>query len=489
MRGPALGAVMCAIAAVALLVGGFTPWFSAGDGEDPYARRRRALDEVRAYDRPGADEDDVRANYGLVSGEVCIDLQCKSSKYTGARGLADDAFAWLGRATMGAVVAGVVLLLAVALAARTHRRAILRGWAAVVAAAAAGLGAAFAASWTFETPAGYVERGMGLAVVIAGAAFAGAGAALPWSQGQVSAARRFALAAAIAVLAPLAWITLVQHAWWRSGGSLNLMHVSPLGVQVCDGAECKISTALGVTTSLRSLATLTSLAAAALIVPAFGAAARIVRGVRPGAWAWTAVVVAMIALGAGLATWAVYPSSDVMRVGWGLPVFALAMAGTAGASLLGALTMRVRDAEVGYAPAELPVPEGGVAPGMRPVLAALGGGPARTPDAPSPYAPSRYAPPQIAATVPAPTADPGSAPVAVPVRDPDSAPVAVRDPGSPPVPVPVRDPGSAAAAFGAMAKTAAAAPRPSPTCPNCRIPTLWHGKRGAWWCSTCKHTF
>ena len=85
MRGPALGAVMCAIAAVALLVGGFTPWFSAGDGEDPYARRRRALDEVRAYDRPGADEDDVRANYGLVSGEVCIDLQCKSSKYTGAR--------------------------------------------------------------------------------------------------------------------------------------------------------------------------------------------------------------------------------------------------------------------------------------------------------------------------------------------------------------------------------------------------------------------
>ncbi|HUQ02812.1 MAG TPA: hypothetical protein VM261_09975 [Kofleriaceae bacterium] len=412
MRAPVTGAVLCAIAAVALLVAGFTPWFSTGKEIDyrmAYERQQADLDSFEE-DRARADEADVRANFGLVTGEVCIDLQCKSAKYTGSPGLADDAFAWLGRGALGAAMASVALLIAVALAARTHRRAHLRGWAATVAAVAAGLGAAFAASWAFNENVGYVSRGMGLTAAMAGAAFAGLGVGWPAARGNVGVAKRFGIAAVIAVLAVLAWVTMVEHAWWRSGRALGEIQVSPLGVEVCEAGTCKLATTLGVTGSLRALAALTALASAVLLVPAFATAGRVARGVRPGAWGWAAMIVGVCALGAGAATFVAYPSSDIMHVAWGLPLFAVATAGATAASLAGLVLVKDADADAfasphayRHEPAFATSPNGAIAlaPGERPQLAALAplapsganGGPAPAGSNGSPAtAASRYAP-------------------------------------------------------------------------------------------------
>jgi hypothetical protein len=249
--------------------------------------------------------------------------------------------------------------------------------------------------------------------------------------------------------------------------------VSPLGVEICDNGECRLAGALGATSRLRVLACLTSLFAAALIAPAFGTAARVARGIAPGAWAWAAAVLAGCALGAGVATWASYPPSDIMTVGWGLPVFAIAMAGTGAAAVTSVMLFGARDDETeggGVRPAAAMT--GGIAPGARPVLVALG--PAVTTPAaastdkasPSPYAPKPAPAPQPAAeTTPSPYA-PKPAPAPQP---------AATEPAQPP-----RSAGPTAAAL--LAK------KTSPTCPTCRVATLWHGKRGAWWCSTCKQT-
>jgi hypothetical protein len=448
-----LGALFCGMAAVALLVAGFMPWFATHTGEhddDDYSYRR--VDE----DADGNPilQQNMRANFGLVSGELCVRRECKSAKYTGAPGLADDAFAWLGRATLGAALSGVALLIATALAARSQRRPILRGWTVTVVGAAAGLGAAFAAIQSLDNITGNLERGMGLGAVVIGAALAGLGAAMPWGPtGARRPAERYGLAAGIAVLASLAWLTLILHAWWKSGRTLDVLAVSPLGVEICEDGECRLSSSLSPTSTVRLLACLTSLCAAAVMAPAFGTASRLARGVAPGAWGWSAAVLAWLALGLGVATWAAFPANDSMVVGWGLPIFAVAMAGTGAASVVGVMLMRTRDDDSPVAEPAAPLPPGAVAPGAKPVLAALGAPVAMTSRAPNEPAFVREMPP---AAAPAPAAPLPQAKALAPPTGPTAA--------------------------------ALLAKKTSPMCPTCRVATLWHGKRGAWWCSTCKQT-
>lgn len=454
-----LGALFCGMAAVALLVAGFMPWFATQHDDDDSRGNDRSFEAYLEAKQLADDDSDgptwageVRGNFGLVSGETCVRLTCTAARYTGARGLADDAFAWLGRATLGAALAGVALLITTALAARSQRRPILRGWAVTVVATAAGLGAAFAAAQTLDEIPGYLQRGMGLGAVITGAALAGLGAAWPWGpRGDGSGVKRVGLALAVAVLALLAWFTLAQHAWWRSGRTLDILRVSPLGVEVCDGGDCRLSTALGARSALRVLAAATSLCVAAMIAPAFGAASRIARGIAPGPWAWATAVLAGLGLAAGLATWASYPSNDVMAVSWGLPVFALAMAGSGAAAVAAAIFVRSRDLE-GSRVHDRVATDGAVAPGARPVLAALGAAGSAAPAAAEPDT-SRYAP----------------RPEPVPTQvQPQQAQTRSSSPPTGPT------------------TAALLAKRTSPMCPTCRVATLWHSKRGAWWCSTCK---
>ena len=75
---------------------------------------------------------------------------------------------------------------------------------------------------------------------------------------------------------------------------------------------------------------------------------------------------------------------------------------------------------------------------------------------------------------PAPPPPPPAAPAYVPTIAPPAIP-AYAPALSPPPPRPAPAPAPMAA-------------RPSPYCPTCRVATLWHAKRGAWWCSTCKRT-
>ena len=53
---------------------------------------------------------------------------------------------------------------------------------------------------------------------------------------------------------------------------------------------------------------------------------------------------------------------------------------------------------------------------------------------------------------------------------------------------PMPTPDEIDASRGEAVAPAPLAPRPSPYCPTCRVATLWHAKRAAWWCSTCKRT-
>lgn len=495
-----LGALFCGIAAVALLVAGFMPWFATENSDeldyngDTYSSRSRYIDvddiddvdDIVAMQRRNRGEDTrrVKGNFGLVSGELCLGLQCTSARYTGAKGLADDVFAWLGRATLAAVLSGVALLIATALAARQQRRPILRGWAVSIVGAAAGLGAAFASIQNLGGT-GYIERGMGLSAVIVGAALAGLGTAVPWGPpSPANVPRRAVLTSAIVVLALIAWFTLLQHAWWRSGRTLDVMQVSPLGVEVCDGGDCRLASSLGATTLLRALACLTSLCTAALIAPAFGAASRIARGVSPGAWGWAAAAIAWLGFGLGLATWASYPAGDIMTVGWGLPLFAVAMAGAGGAAIVGTLLFKTADAPeaVVIAPAASPAAQAsaGIAPGAKPVLAALGG----AAPAPTVVVPLPANVPTV--EMPVPTSALPTLTIPVP-RAADPAFVTAPMPVPAPLPQAKARPAAAGASKSANA-AALLAKRTSPMCPNCRIATLWHGKRAAWWCSTCKQT-
>lgn len=469
MTARGASALLCAAAAVALLVAGFMPWFTAGDGGDDRrpARRDYTYSDVDELYSESGGFGQVRANLGLVSGETCVGLTCKPARYTGAPGLRDDIFAWLGRATLGAVLSGVALLCAVALAARTQRRPILRDWAATVVALAAGLGGAFVASQTLDGP---LERGLGLGAMIVGAALTGMGAAWPWGRGEAAPARRLGLALAVTGLTTLAWITLAQHAWWRSDRSLDLLRVSPLGVEMCDGGDCRMAGALGHTATLRLFATVTALATAALLVPAFGAAARVARGIAPGAWAWTTTAVAWLGLGAGLATWASYPSSEVMTAAWGLPVFALAMGGAGAVALAAAVLVRAADQELAPGPVLATAPVGAVAPGARPVLVPLGG---------------QVSAPLYAGPAPQPSPSPSLDPAPRPQPDPQLAPPP--SPYAPPAPAPQPSP-LRPALDPPTAAAAALGRRTAPLCPTCRVSTLWHGKRAAWWCSTCKQT-
>ncbi len=517
MTRRAASAGLCALAAIALLIAGFVPWFEIkpGTGEDRDAFRGM-------YDpaRPGAwaegdeaPDRELRANYGLVGGEVCERLRCQPHGYAGARGLSDDLFAWLGRLAMGATMSAVALLVVLAFA-RGQRRPILRGWAATVVATAAGLGAAFVASEVLSRRAIDLQAANGLVAMIVGAALAGLG--IGWPTGEVassaSPARRWGLTAALALLVLIAWIAVGRRAWWSGAQSFGGLHASPLGLEACADGRCHVASIGAGRAGLTLLARLTVALAAAAIVPALGAAARAGRGVTPGAWAWSAAVLAGLALTTGIATAVSYAGNDVMTIGWGLPVFVVAMSGVVAAALVAAATLRTADVELEgdatrgpqlrAAPPRGPGAPGDARAGLRPVLPALAAapGPSGTAAAPGPGASNghaRYAPrpPVVTTGAVASGAAAASAAAVASIIAPDPAWVAA-GPGAMTLTAPAPDAlgpgiGQAATAGRALAPRGGSGPathRTAPTCPTCRVSTLWHGKRQAWWCSTCKQT-
>lgn len=117
----------------------------------------------------------------------------------------------------------------------------------------------------------------------------------------------------------------------------------------------------------------------------------------------------------------------------------------------------------------------------------------------SPYAPpaSPYAPPVAPSAPASPYAPPASpsAP-ASPYARPGFNPAGATSPYAPPAAiaaprdafVPPRPGAAAPPVRGQVVAPAPMARRASPSCPQCRQATLWHGKRGAWWCSACKRT-
>ncbi|MBE7450286.1 MAG: hypothetical protein HS111_15725 [Kofleriaceae bacterium] len=290
---PAAGAQWCArVAAVALLIGGFSPWFSTGDGDGDDGERRRGR---RAYTYVDVDElvdDDSTATRGpgallpptsawsaprpavTSSARPCASPRAPASLTTPSPGSAAARWGprWPGRAPGGGRAGGAC-----------QRRPILRGWAATVAAAAAGLGGAFAASWALEAAVGPVDRSIGLLALVLGGALAGAGA--PPGRGATPRAARAPLPAGRrdrrAHRARLGHAGRDACLAARSGHTSTCSGSrSPLGVEVCDG-DCRLATALRVTTGQRLLATLTALLTAALVVPAAGAVVRLARASRP----------------------------------------------------------------------------------------------------------------------------------------------------------------------------------------------------------------
>jgi len=479
MTPRAASAGLCALAAIALLIGAFVPWLAveprtARDGDDSFLGMFDDGGPRRSYDYGARSVDfaapeGLRANYGLTGGEVCERVRCQPRSYTGRPGLADDLFAWLGRVTMGFTLGGVALLVVLAFA-RGRRRPILRAWVATAAAFAAASGGAFVASENLSRRVPDLQMANGLLAVVVGAVLAGLGAAWPTGGARpaVSPARRYGLAAAVAVLAMLAWVTVARRVWWAGSESFDVLRASPLGLEVCDDGRCHVAAIGGGRVGLTILARLTVALTAAALVPALGTAARALRGVAPGAWAWTTVAVAGLALATGTGAVVSYAGNEVMGPSWGVPVFGVALAGVIAAAVMAALGLRATDDDAGeLAPARVVDPAGvfgpRVIPGRPPVkphLPALGA-----------------APPLVTAGAVATGAAAASAAAVANITAPA--------PQAPPVPVPVPVPAAPASPAAAPAPPTR---RTAPTCPTCRVSTLWHGKRAAWWCSTCKQT-
>lgn len=493
MSRRALRAGLCALAALAFLLAAFVPWFESQRGT-------------------GGDDDGPRASYQLQGGERCDHGRCHDVGYTGARGLGDDGFAALGWATLAGALGTVALTLAVAGVRRRHRP--LRAWAATSAALTAGLGAMFVASETLSR-SDDVARGWGLAALVIGAMVAGLGLAAPSSEPLVEhrPERRWALVVALAGGAGVAWLSLANHGWWHGVGAFRAIAASPLGREVCDGDDCQSGALGGGDDGFRLCARLTVGLIAALLVPATGAAARTAWGYAAGAWGVATVILALLGLAVGVGAAALHPSGVADSLAWGLPTFAAALVATTAAALLA--RRRMTATELDEPEASAPVRTGlqpRAATAVRLVLPSLGAAPAPT-TATAPAATTSAA--AVAVTSISPGIGVWTRPLAPAPEDAHAGPrvlggpslapapaavVGAHEPGVPPNPATASPPWAlatreafeppppprATATPSPVVTAPVLARRVSPTCPGCRQATLWHGKRGAWWCSTCK---
>jgi hypothetical protein len=167
---------------------------------------------------------------------------------------------------------------------------------------------------------------------------------------------------------------------------------------------------------------------AAMLAVSAGLAVRALRGVAPRGWAIASAVVGGLAVIAGATTLAIVPrhGATIAPGAWG---FLVAGGGQVALAIVSMRFLRWIDpVDATDEPGPRVVPFGLAPSGPKPVLAALG-----------------------AATV---TAPPANAPTPIAPPAPAASPIARR---------------------------------PAPLCPTCRSATLWHGKRAAWWCTTCKH--
>ncbi len=443
MSRRAVGAALCAAAAIALVVAAFAPWW-------------------RIIDR--GEDTGMRANFSLLGGELCRtggEIACKTLSYTGRIGLRDELFAWTGRLTLAAILVAATLALVLAFAGG-GRRAILRATTATTAAIAAGLGAAVIALEQLPL-SGDTQLASGLWAAMIGCLCASAAAAWPIGEpGAIPAARRWSLALGVLALALIAWTTIGLRVWWTGTGTFSSRGMSPLGIELCDRDQC---TQLGLgPRRLPALATMTAAAAfaAALVVVSIGLATRVVRGVAPRGWAIATAIVGGLAVSFGAAALLVVPRRGA-TIGPGAWGFLIAGAGLVALAIVSRRVVRWIDPVDTDAPDGVRVLPFGTAPqGPRPVLTPLAplGLPfslnpptanAAAPNANTPIARSPFAPPAPPAIAPSPYAPPAIAP---------RAPVVA-------APIPRRV---------------------APLCPSCRGATLWHGKRAAWWCTACKQT-
>lgn len=386
----------------------------------------------RIVDR--GEEAGVRANFTLLGGELCRTdgyIECKDLAYTGRVGLRDELFAWTGRLTLAVLL--VTAALAVVLAfAGGGRRALLRGVTATAAAIGAGLAAAVVAVEQLPL-SGDTELSFGLWAALAGSIAAAVGAAWPLGAvGPLPPARRWGLGLGIAAVALIAWITIGLRAWWAGTGTFASHGMSPLGLELCDRDLC---TQLGV--GPRGLATLAALVstaalAAATLVVAAGLAVRAARGVAPRGWAIATAVVGGLAVVDGVLALVLTPRRG-MELGPGAWGFLIAGAGLVALAIAGQRMLAWIDPADADHDGPVVLPFGALPASPKPVLPALG-----------------------------------------PSANPPATPATAAAPARPSAPA-----------------TSAAAPiarRTAPPCPTCRASTLWHGKREAWWCSTCKQT-
>lgn len=382
----------------------------------------------------------VRAHVTLVGGEVCGDesgRHCVDVSLTGRPGLRDDAFAWTGRLAFALLLAGVAAALVHAARPGPRSRLAL----AIVATGVAATGAAAVAIESLPRGLTPSQLGIGLWLALMATAMAAVAAADQEPGPRGSPGWRMGLAAAGAILVFVAWLTLATRSWWHQGFEFFTRSRSALGVEWCDGGRCTMRGDDGGPARGLVLLGLTAALAGALWVTTIGMVSRIARGRGAGAWgATTAIVAALVTAVATIALVSV--PSRAATIGPGAYLFVAATIGLAVVSGLahrqfagiGPIVEASRDPVVAATPA---VP-GAVAPGARPILPSLGPQAVPVPAPPPPPPP----PPMMAAYLP-----------------------------------PLSAPPPAAAPLG---------PRPSPICPQCRGATLWHGKRAAWWCSTCK---
>ncbi|MBK9037113.1 MAG: hypothetical protein IPL61_38695 [Myxococcales bacterium] len=423
MNRRAAGAALCAVAAIVLVVAAVVPWWRVADRDDATG---------------------ARANVTLLGGEQCVGAQavsCKSIALDGRPGARDDLFAWAGRTTLVLTLAAAGLAITLAFAGGRPRRA-LRATCATVALGTAASAATVVSIERLPTLYGTPALGGGLWLALVGAALLAAGAAWPLAEPDRRAPlRRWGLGAAVAALVLVAWATLALRGWWHGDAEFGQRSRSALGFEVCDLGTCaRFGNGAAAVRSFLLLA-LVAACAAALLAAAAGLIARVVRGTAPHGWGITTAIAAGATLATTAAALALVPSRGT-HLGVGAWVFLGATVGLGGVAIVAMRWMQVPEPSDDGPPP--PLRFGAVPSGPKPVLAPLGAGAVTAPPPPGPT-PS---PPAIAAYAPALSPAPPH-----------------RPPTAPPPPL---------------------APRPSPPCPTCRQATLWHGKREAWWCSTCK---
>jgi hypothetical protein len=434
MNRRAAGAVLCAAAAIALLLSAVMPWWrvtSLGD-----------------RDVDGRTELGARANLGLLSGEMCFPdahEPCHRVAYSGRAGLRDDLFAWAGRATLALIMVAAVLAVVLAFLGG-GARAGLRAACTTLAIGGAASGACVVVISNLPPMHGAQTLGGGWWFALFGSALLAAGAAWPIGAAEVHGpGRRWGLASGIVAALTLAWLSLAMRAWWIDRTDFGSRSRSPLGGRSCIVGICATtSNGYSGVRSLVVLAMITALAAAGVVLGS-ATAIRTVRGAAPGRWsiATAAVAIAAIAL-AGVALFTV--PNPRAHVSYGAGLFIAGMLAVAITSLVARQQVRSL------------APDG-------------------DPDDPRPR------------VVPFGTAPRGPKPILPPLGNPPPGPAPITSawpvPSAPPAII-AYAPALSPAPLSPMTRAIGA--QPSPVCPQCRAATLWHGKHKTWWCSQCKRS-